>query len=126
MDKLEEIFRMQDALNKRASDLLSSRTTLGAAQIGRASAMDQLRYQAEIDARNRTQNREWQLADQDTQARASARSQFFGNMESAMFADPSIWRDPEGVIGAFNEYGSNFDTLFNNLFPEYSTTEGET
>lgn len=110
----------QDSLNRMALQREQSRATLGAAQISRASAMDQLRAANDYDTTRRAQDREWQVADQGTAARASARGQFFGALEGAMFSDPSVWRDPQGVIGAFNEYGTNFDAFFDATFPEYA------
>jgi hypothetical protein len=112
----------QDSLNRMALAQEGTRGQLASANIARASAMDQLRAQFAQSDRERAQSREWEIADQDTQARASARSQFFGALESAMFSDPSFWRDPQGVIGAFTEYGTNFDSIFQAMFPEYFDT----
>ena len=114
----------QEALNAMAQQREQTRGTLRAAQIGAASALDQLRMRNQYDTEQRAQQREWDLADQDTQARASARSQFFGNMEEAIFSDPSFWTDPEGAMGAFDLYSQNFDTMFQNAFPEYYDTGG--
>jgi hypothetical protein len=109
----------QGALNTTAANRLQANTEAGIAQTNRASAMDQLRQQQTFQAAQNLQNRAWQVADQGTQAQAQARSQFFGNMESSMFSDPSFWQDPQGMMGAFNEYGSNFNSLFDSMFPEY-------
>jgi hypothetical protein len=110
----------QDALNRALLEREQGRTSTGIANINARSAMDQLRAQQSYSRETRAQDRQWQVADQGTQARAQARSQFFGNMESALFSDPSFWRDPQGMMGAFNEYGSNFDSFFNSAFPEYA------
>lgn len=110
----------QDALNRMALQREQTHATIGSAQISARSAMDQLRASNAYDTQRRAQDREWQVADQGTSARAAARSQFFGALEGAMFSDPAIWRDPQGVIGAFNEYGTNFDAFFDATFPEYS------
>lgn len=109
----------QSALNTTAANRLQAETESGIAQTNRASAMDQLRAQQQFQQQQALQNRQWAVADQGTQAEAAARSQFFGNAEQAIFSDPSFWQDPQGAMGMFNEYGSNFDSIFNDLFPEY-------
>jgi hypothetical protein len=110
----------QDALNRALLEREGNTNAAHIASMNNSSAMQRLREQNAYDQRSREQNRQWQVADQGTQARAAARSQFFGNMESALFSDPSFWRDPQGMMGAFNEYGSNFDAFFNSAFPEYA------
>jgi hypothetical protein len=113
----------QNALDAALLEREQGRTQTSIASMNNSSAMSRLRAQNDYDTRARQQNREWAVADQGTQARAQARSQFFGNMESAMFSDPSFWRDPQGTMGAFQEYGANFDSMFNSMFPEYSAME---
>lgn len=65
------------------------------------------------------QNRGWQVADQNTAARAQQRSQVFNTALQTIFSDPSYWRDPQGAVGLINTYSSNLDQLLQNLFPEY-------
>jgi len=121
----------QDALNQRNLTRMQTNAQIASAQIGRASAMDRIRAEQQQfeqqhgwNEEDRLQNRAWDEADQDTQARASARSQFFGDMFSTIFSDPAYWRDPEAATGMMNEYGANFDQMFQNLFPEYFDTGG--
>lgn len=109
----------QNALNQHELERMGNQTSIGVANIGARSALDQLRMRNQFDQQQALQSRDWQLADQDTQARASARSQFIGNMEQAIFSDPSVWRDPEGAMGMMHEFGSNFDTWFQQNYPEY-------
>lgn len=113
----------QDALNRMALAQEQSRATLGAANISRASVMDRIREdqrQFDQDQENRAQDREWQLADQDTQARAAARSQFFSGLYQTIFSDPAYWRDAEGAMGLLDTYGKNWDAWFDEMFPEYT------
>lgn len=112
----------QDALNQENLEREGNQTQLSIARGNQSVERGrnaELAREFNIGQNNRLQQREWDLADQDTQARAAARSQFFGNMEGALFSDPSFWRDPQGMMGAMNEYGQNFNQWFQTNFPEY-------
>lgn len=86
-------------------------------------ATSERQHEFDTSQANRAQDREWATADQDTAARANARSQFMSQVEGSIFSDPSVWRDPQGAMGMLSEYGDNFDSWFNTTFPEYSTTD---
>lgn len=109
----------QNALNQHELERMGNQTSIGVANIGARSALDQLRMRNQFDQQQALQSRNWALSDQDTQARAAARSQFIGNMEQAIFSDPSVWRDPQGALGMITEYSDNFNNWFANSYPEY-------
>lgn len=122
--------RNQAALNDQNLTRMNNDTSIGVASIGAAASMHNNDTQLAENARqfnvqqdNRLQNREWQLADQNTAARASMRSQLFNTMVNTVFSDPSYWRDPQAAMGLFNTYGSNMDALMRQLFNEYYTTD---
>lgn len=112
----------QDALNRENIEHEGNTTQLSIARGNQSVERGrnaELAREFNIGQNNRLQQREWDLADQDTQARASARSQFIGNVENTIFSDPSFWRDPQGAMGLMTEYGDNFNTWFQQNFPEY-------
>lgn len=114
--------RNQDALNQQNIERMGNQTSVQVAGIGARAQHDALIEQArqfDINQQNRQQNREWELADQRAAARANQRSATFNTLLQAAFSDPSIWRDPEGVMGFFNTYSSNIDDMLAGLFPEY-------
>ena len=112
----------QDAMNQENIERMGNQTQLAIARGNQSVERGrnaELAREFNVGQQNRLQQREWDLADQDTQARASARSQFFNQAFGAIFSDPSYWRDPQGAMGMLNEYGTNFDSWFANNFPEY-------
>ncbi len=114
-----------DALNQQNIERMGNQNAQVVAGINVGPAYAQIaenRRQYDIDQHNRLQSREWELADQDTQARASQRSQIFNQMLGTIFSDPSFWRDPQAAMGMFNTYSANFDAMFQQLFPEYFDT----
>lgn len=115
----------QDALNQENIEREGNRTAITVANANNAAAIGRNRELArefDVGQQNRLQQREWDLQDQDTQARASARSQFFNQAFQTIFSDPSYWRDPQGAMGMLNQYGTDFDNWFQNNFPEYYST----
>lgn len=129
--------RNQSALNDQNITSMNNNTSLGVAGIGASASryasdnqlkasmaqLNQSKYEFDKQQENRLQNREWQLADQNTAARAAQRSQAFNTMLQTVFSDPSYWRDPQAAIGLMRTYGSNIDGLMADLFPEYFATD---
>lgn len=115
-------------LNQHELEQMGNNTSVQVAGIGAEAQMAGIREQARqfnIDQGNRAQNREWQLADQRSAARASQRSATFNTLLQTVFSDPSYWRDPGAAMGMFNTYTSNIDSMLNNLFPEYAAQPGD-
>jgi hypothetical protein len=85
----------------------------------RAFAENTRRYENDnqIRAQERTQNRAWETADRDTATRAAGRNQIFSNVTSAIFSDPTYWRDPAGASGMVNFFTNNFSGIWDQLFP---------
>jgi hypothetical protein len=122
--------RNQTAMNQQNIERMGNETSLGVANIGAGASMynsdnarEEARYEFNRGQENRLQNRQWQVADQNTAARASQRSQLFSQATQAIFSDPAYWRDPQAAMGLLNEYGSNMDNLMQQLFPEYFSTD---
>lgn len=118
----------QDAINQENIDRARNATSMyvsAQAAANQRAAIDEQRRQFNVEQGNRAQNREWQLADQRSAARATQRSQTFNTLLSTIFSDPSYWRDPEGAMGMFNTYMSNIDSYLSDLFPEYNQQPGD-
>lgn len=116
----------QDALNKAMLQRMQGDYSVRVAGIQAGPDAARVREMArEFDAQqaNRLQDRQWQVADQDTAARANMRSTAFNTELSALFSDPSFWRDPQGGIGMLNTYSANIDSMLQSLFPEYYATD---
>ena len=116
----------QEALNQQNIENMGNRTQLSIAQGNQAVERGrnaELAREFNIGQQNRSQDREWQLADQNTQARAQMRSQVFSTALQTIFSDPSYWRDPEGAMGLLHEYSGNIDGLMQQMFPEYFSTD---
>lgn len=114
-------------LNQNQLARLQNQTSIQTANIAAgASRAATAERQHEFDTQDaeRAQNREWQVADQNTAIQAGMRSQLFGNMESAIFSNPDFWSDPQGAMGMMTEYGTNMMDYLNNLFPEYLNNSG--
>lgn len=113
-------------LNAIQQEAMGNRTSLAVAntQAGaeRAATSERAREfdQSETD---RLQNRQWQLADQNTQARAAMRSQVFSTVFNNIMSDPSEWSDPQGAMGMIDNYMTNIDSFFQTQFPEYFQTD---
>lgn len=117
----------QQMLNANEQERMGNQAQITSSQISAGAsryASDERQHEFDTSQSNRAQDRTWQLADQDTAARASARSQFMNQVEGSIFSDPSVWRDPQGAMGMLNEYGTNFDSWFSSAFPEYNS-DGE-
>lgn len=71
----------------------------------------------QIRTQERSQNRAWDLADQDSANRATGRAQIFGQVANTIFSDPSYWRDPAGAQGMLNFFTDNFTPVWDRLFP---------
>ena len=120
----------QTALNQRNITDMNNTTSLDVAGIGANASMHnsdnslhEAKYEFDTQQKNRLQNRDWQLADQNTAARAAQRSQVFNQAIQTVFSDPSFWKDPQGSLGMINTYSSNIDALLQKLFPEYYATD---
>lgn len=116
----------QAALNQQNLEHMQNQTAITTANIGAAPEITRNREMArEFDTQqqNRLQDRQWALADQNTQARAQMRSQVFQQALGTIFSDPTVWGDPQGAIGLMNDYSSNIDGLMRQMFPEYFATD---
>lgn len=116
------------ALNDYNLQKLQGQNSLTIANVNastQAAALAEQARQFDIGQTNRTQNREWQLADERTAARANQRSQVFSQLLGTIFSDPSYWRDPQAALGMFNTYSANLDSMLANLFPEYNQQPGD-
>lgn len=117
-----------NSINQNQLERMGNNTSLSIAGINAAVQRAGLREQArQFDATqaNRGEDREWQLADQRTAARANQRSTVFNQLVNTIFSDPSYWRDPEAAMGFFNQYSGGLDDLLANLFPEYNQQPGD-
>lgn len=117
--------RNLDALNQQNIERMGNLTSVQVAGIGARAQRDALAEQARqfnISQQNRQQDREWQLADQASAARANQRSTTFNTLLQTIFSDPSYWRDPQGAMGMMNTYASNIDAMLAQLFPEYQAS----
>lgn len=110
-------------LTGRLNNVTSLQVANTAAGASRAATSER---QHEFDTQDseRAQNREWQVADQNTAIQAGQRSQLFGNMESAIFSNPDFWSNPQGAMGMMQTYGTNMMSYLDQLFPEYSNNSG--
>lgn len=124
----------QQAINQQNLQRMSGDSSVMVAGIGAQASMHnsdnslhESRYEFDksndLKQKYRAQDREWQVADNNTSARASARSQFMNSMYQTVFSDPSIWKDPQGSMGLMNKYSSNIDQLLQQQFPEYFSTD---
>lgn len=68
-----------------------------------------------IRGEERSQNRAWQLADQQSAQRAEGRSQIFGQVAGTIFSDPSYWRDPSAATGMLNFFTNNFSSIWDRI-----------
>lgn len=70
-----------------------------------------------IREQERQQNRAWETADRDTATRAAGRNQIFSQVTNTIFSDPTYWRDPAGAQGMLQFFTSNFNNVWDSLFP---------
>lgn len=112
----------QEALNQQNLTNMNNRTQLSIAQGNQAverGRNHELAREFDVQQSNRAQDRQWALADQNTQARAQMRSQVFSTALQTIFSDPTYWGDPQGAMGLINDYSTNIDQFMRTAFPEY-------
>lgn len=116
----------QDALNQQNLTSMNNRTQLSIAQGNQSVERGrnaELAREFDVQQSNRAQDRQWALADQNTQARAQMRSQVFSTALNTIFSDPTYWGDPQGAMGLINDYSTNIDQFMRTAFPEYFATD---
>lgn len=116
----------QSALNQQNLEHMQNQTSITEANIGAAPQVarnHEMSREFDLQQQNRQQDRQWALADQNTQARASARSQVFSQALQTIFSDPAYFGDPQGAMGLLQTYSGNIDSMLQGMFPEYYATD---
>lgn len=126
----------QDALNTAANTNRSVHGQIAAAGVSANASMHNAQLAADTAAKSLAQNQQqfttnwqnefqtatnsqaFQTASQAQQQQFSLQSNGLNSAISTIFSDPSYWSNPQGAMGMLNYFGSNINSLVDNLFPQ--------
>lgn len=115
----------QDALNTAANTERQVAGSEASAGIGANASMHNAQLAATTAANALAQNQEqfkssqaFTLADQATQNQFNLSASGLNSAISTIFSDPSYWSNPTASMGMLNYFGSNINSLIDNLFPQ--------